>query len=164
MSSATGAMTSFSKFDPFNTTPSLGSPDLVQFSDNTPTTLVLKLMFTVLHLLSSIVYSLITLTHTIPRLFISILSWGGVITLTFNFQKVVILFALSAAAATAFIKYKYLNRYTELRETPLSKTEGLDLNPDVAVNENAGGFSNYLDEFRECFPPPLLRKGVQFHV
>lgn len=96
-----------------------------------------------------IVFWVLTLvTYHIPRWTIAILSWGGVISLEFNFIKLFLLFTALSIAINWTIKARYLNKYSKLRETPLRTDEKLDLHPDVATGTASGGINNYLDEFR----------------
>lgn len=98
-----------------------------------------------------IVFWCLTLvTYHVPRWTISILSWGGVISLEFNFVKLCLVFLALGIALNWTIKARYLNKYSKLRETPLRTDEKLDLHPDVAAEASSGGINNYLDEFCEC--------------
>lgn len=93
-------------------------------------------------------WSLTLITYHVPRWTIAVLSWGGVISLEFNFIKLFLLFLALGIAVNWTIKARYLNKYSKLRETPLRTDEKLDLHPDVAAEASSGGINNYLDEFR----------------
>nr|CRX79253.1 hypothetical protein ls5931a1_00061 [Leucosporidium scottii] len=103
-------------------------------------------------------------TLTLPRWAFFVLSWGATVTLQLNFTKVAISLALGATVLSYVWKVRYLNRYTTLKEPPLTKDEGFDLyeptrrfehtliarfhrHPDLATDQAPSGFHNYLDEF-----------------
>lgn len=94
-------------------------------------------------------WALTLVTYHVPRWTIAILSWGGVISLEFNFIKLFLVFLAVGIAINWTIKARYLNKYSKLRETPLRTDEKLDLHPDVAAEASSGGINNYLDEFCE---------------
>lgn len=97
-----------------------------------------------------VAFWLLTLiTYHIPRWTLAVLSWGGVISLEFNAVKLFLLFVGFSIGLNWYIKVQFLNKYTELKETPLRTDEKLDLHPDVATESSTGGISNYLDEFCE---------------
>ena len=56
----------------------------------------------------------------------------------------------SAVALNYFIRFRYLNKYTELNEVPLVKADAQELHPDVNTPETAPAFHNYLDEFLQA--------------
>ncbi|THV06596.1 patatin-domain-containing protein [Dendrothele bispora CBS 962.96] len=86
-------------------------------------------------------------TITIPRLIYSILSYS--LTLTLNFWSFAIIFTLSAVALNYWIRFRYLNDYTQLKEPPLVKPDATELHPDVNT-EPAPSFHNYLDDFLQA--------------
>ena len=64
---------------------------------------------------------------TLPRWAFLVLSWGATVTLQLNFTKVAIFLFFATTVLSYAWKVKYLNRYTTLKEPPLSKDEGFDL-------------------------------------
>lgn len=60
------------------------------------------------------------------------------------------MFVLSLVALNYFIRFRYLNKYTELNEVPLVKADAQELHPDVNTPEAAPAFHNYLDEFLQA--------------
>ncbi|SJL06088.1 related to Lysophospholipase NTE1 [Armillaria ostoyae] len=84
-------------------------------------------------------------TITVPRLIYAILSYS--MTLTLNFWSFAIMFALSAVALNYWIRFRYLNDYTQLKEPPLVKPDATELHPDV---NTAPTFHNYLDDFLQA--------------
>ncbi|GAA99008.1 uncharacterized protein L969DRAFT_100884 [Mixia osmundae IAM 14324] len=96
---------------------------------------------------SAIVWLLHLATIRLPRTIFATVHWGTVVTLEFDFAKLVMLIFLSLTLLSFYVKYKYLNRYTKLREAPLTRDDGFDLHPDVATEQAESGFKNYLDEF-----------------
>lgn len=105
----------------------------------------------VLAFVSRLLLWIITLiTYRIPKLAITLLQWTGVLNLTLEFTavKIILLLVALVVAISTFVKIKYLNRYTTLKEVPLAKDAKFDLHPDVATEEAQGnGYNNYLDEF-----------------
>lgn len=57
---------------------------------------------------------------------------------------------LSAVALNYFIRFRYLNVYTTLKEAPLPKSDAKELHPDVNTTEGPLNFHNYLDDFLEA--------------
>ncbi|PBK76899.1 patatin-domain-containing protein [Armillaria solidipes] len=86
-------------------------------------------------------------TITVPRLIYAILSYS--MTLTLNFWSFAIMFALSAVALNYWIRFRYLNDYTQLKEPPLVKPDATELHPDVNTDP-APTFHNYLDDFLQA--------------
>lgn len=60
------------------------------------------------------------------------------------------LFCLCAVALNYWIRFRYLNTYTQLKEPPLLKTDAQELHPDVNTTETPPAFHNYLDEFLQA--------------
>ncbi|KAH8119991.1 patatin-domain-containing protein [Phellopilus nigrolimitatus] len=87
-------------------------------------------------------------TISVPRFIYAILSYS--LTFTLNFWSFVIIFVLSAVALNYFIRFRYLNVYTTLKEPPLVKTDAKELHPDVNTTETPPNFHNYLDDFLEA--------------
>ncbi len=48
-----------------------------------------------------------------------------------NFWSFAILFGVSAVALNYWIRFRYLNDYTQLKEPPLVKPDATELHPDV---------------------------------
>ena len=67
-----------------------------------------------------------------------------------NFWSFAIIFVLSLIALNYWIRFRYLNTYTKLKEPPLVKTDAQELHPDVNTPETAPTFHNYLDEFLQA--------------
>lgn len=57
------------------------------------------------------------------------------------------IFVLSLIGASYFIRYRFLNKYAELKELPLGKPDVTELHPDVQGEEEPTTFHGYLDEF-----------------
>ncbi|KAI0347985.1 patatin-domain-containing protein [Trametopsis cervina] len=87
-------------------------------------------------------------TISVPRFIYAILSYS--MTLTLNFWSFAVMFTLSLVALNYFIRFRYLNKYTELNEVPLVKADAKELHPDVNPPEAAPAFHNYLDEFLQA--------------
>jgi hypothetical protein len=60
------------------------------------------------------------------------------------------LFCLCAVALNYWIRFRYLNTYTQLKEPPLLKADAQELHPDVNTTETPPAFHNYLDEFLQA--------------
>ena len=60
------------------------------------------------------------------------------------------MFGLSLVALNYWIRFRYLNKYTQLKEPPLVKADAQELHPDVNTPEQAPAFHNYLDEFLQA--------------
>lgn len=56
----------------------------------------------------------------------------------------------SAVALNYFIRFRYLEVYTTLKEPPLVKSDAKELHPDVNTTEPPPNFHNYLDDFLEA--------------
>lgn len=105
-------------------------------------------------------------TITVPTLIYSILSYSMTLTvrslpmsghhpltmlvLQLNFWSFAIIFVLLAIALNYWIRFRYLNTYTKLKEPPLLKADAQELNPDVNTPEQMPAFHNYLDEFLQA--------------
>ncbi|KAF8624239.1 hypothetical protein AX15_005999 [Amanita polypyramis BW_CC] len=86
-------------------------------------------------------------TITIPRYIYAILSYS--ITLTLDFWNFVVIFILSIVVLNYWIRFRYLNDYTQLKEPPLIKPDATELHPDVNT-EPPPNFHNYLDDFLQA--------------
>ncbi|KAJ7201315.1 hypothetical protein GGX14DRAFT_552016 [Mycena pura] len=86
-------------------------------------------------------------TITTPRYIYAILSYS--MTLTLNFWSFALLFLLSAVALNYWIRFRYLNDYTQLKEPPLVKPDANELHPDVNTDPPPS-FHNYLDDFLQA--------------
>lgn len=49
-----------------------------------------------------------------------------------------------------WIRFRYLNQYTQLKEPPLPKVDAQELHPDVNTPDQPPDFHNYLDEFLQA--------------
>ncbi|PWN33251.1 patatin-domain-containing protein [Meira miltonrushii] len=88
---------------------------------------------------------------TVPSTVYAILHYS--FTLQLNFPSLFFLFISLLVAGFIWMRYRYLNRYERLREEPLVKDEGFNLNPDVARgsdDNDRGNFHNYLDDFLQA--------------
>lgn len=89
---------------------------------------IVRLAYFILSWAISISAALATFaTLTIPRYAYAILSWGATFTLRLDFTKVAVTLLVGGTALSYFWKVRYLNRYTSLKEPPLTKDEGFDL-------------------------------------
>lgn len=90
-------------------------------------------------------------TITLPSLVYTILHYS--LTLQLNFPSLALLFLTSLVSAFIWLRYRHLNKYERLREVPLARDEGFNLNPDVAsagADNDRGSFHNYLDDFLQA--------------
>ncbi|OCH95670.1 patatin-domain-containing protein [Obba rivulosa] len=87
-------------------------------------------------------------TITIPKYIYAILSYS--MTLTLNFWSFAIIFVLSCVALNYWIRFRYLNTYTRLKEPPLVKADAQELHPDVNSPGQLPTLHNYLDEFLQA--------------
>ncbi|TKY84897.1 hypothetical protein EX895_005977 [Sporisorium graminicola] len=90
-------------------------------------------------------------TITLPSLVYTILHYS--LTLQLNFPSLALLFLTSLVSAFIWLRYRHLNKYERLREVPLTRDEGFNLNPDVASaggDNDRGSFHNYLDDFLQA--------------
>ncbi|KAI0778777.1 patatin-domain-containing protein [Trametes elegans] len=87
-------------------------------------------------------------TISVPKFIYAVLSYS--MTLTLNFWSFALLFVAFAVALNYWIRYRYLNKYTQLKEPPLVKADAQELHPDVNTPEQPPAFHNYLDEFLQA--------------
>ncbi|SPO22455.1 related to NTE1 - Serine esterase [Ustilago trichophora] len=90
-------------------------------------------------------------TITVPSLVYTVLHYS--LTLQLNFPSLALLFLTSLVSAFIWLRYRHLNKYERLREVPLTRDEGFNLNPDVASaggDNDRGSFHNYLDDFLQA--------------
>ncbi|KAH9837348.1 patatin-domain-containing protein [Rhodofomes roseus] len=114
-----------------------------------PVLMLLSAAFWVILWMLSWVKALVAfVTITVPTLIYAILSYS--MTLTLNFWSFAIMFVLFAIALNYWIRFRYLNTYTKLKEAPLLKADAQELNPDVNTPEQMPTFHNYLDEFLQA--------------
>ncbi|EMD42300.1 hypothetical protein CERSUDRAFT_110821 [Gelatoporia subvermispora B] len=129
--------------DPPHVTPAAAS------NDGHPLILFLSAFFWVILWVLSCAKALIAFaTITIPKYIYAILSYS--MTLTLNFWSFAVIFALSCVALNYWIRFRYLNTYTKLKEPPLLKADAQELHPDVNTPEQLPTFHNYLDEFLQA--------------
>ena len=67
-----------------------------------------------------------------------------------NFWSFAVLFLACAVAVNYWIRFRYLNKYTQLKEPPLVKADAQELHPDVNTPDQPPTFHNYLDEFLQA--------------
>lgn len=60
------------------------------------------------------------------------------------------MFALSAVAFNYWLRFRYLNVYSEFQEPPLVKSDAQELHPDVNLPDAPPTFHNYLDDFLQA--------------
>ncbi|KAF8433521.1 hypothetical protein L210DRAFT_3763514 [Boletus edulis BED1] len=120
-----------------------------EFDGRHPLLSLLSACFWVTLWMLSWVKSLITfVTISVPRLIYFVLSYS--MTLTLNFWSFAFLFAASAVALNYWIRLRYLNTYSQLKEPPLVKPDVNALHPDVNTTEQPPAFHNYLDDFLQA--------------
>ncbi|KAF9024101.1 patatin-domain-containing protein [Hymenopellis radicata] len=110
--------------------------------------LVSACFWVILWLLSWLKALVAFVTISVPRFIYAILSYS--MTLTLNFWSFAILFGVSAVALNYWIRFRYLNDYTQLKEPPLVKPDATELHPDVNTPDPPPTFHNYLDEFLQA--------------
>ncbi|KIY73513.1 patatin-domain-containing protein [Cylindrobasidium torrendii FP15055 ss-10] len=110
--------------------------------------LVSACFWVILWILSWVKALVAFVTITIPRLIYAALSYS--FTLTLNFWSFAIIFVASLVALNYWIRFKYLNDYTQLKEPPLVKPDATELHPDVNTPEAPPSFHNYLDDFLQA--------------
>ncbi|KAI0756290.1 patatin-domain-containing protein [Daedaleopsis nitida] len=120
-----------------------------QAQETHPLILFLSAFFwVVLWLLSRAKALVAFITISVPRFIYSVLSYS--MTLTLNFWSFALLFLALAVALNYWIRFRYLNTYTRLKEPPLVKADAQELHPDVNTPEQPPTFHNYLDEFLQA--------------
>ncbi|KAH9897805.1 patatin-domain-containing protein [Cubamyces lactineus] len=118
-------------------------------NDRHPLILLLSAFFWVILWMLSWVKALVAFaTISVPKFIYSVLSYS--MTLTLNFWSFALLFAAFAVALNYWIRFRYLNKYTQLKEPPLVKADAQELHPDVNTPEQQPAFHNYLDEFLQA--------------
>lgn len=60
------------------------------------------------------------------------------------------MFVLSAIAFNYWLRFHYLNIYSEFQEPPLVKSDAQELHPDVNLPDAPPTFHNYLDDFLQA--------------
>ncbi|TFK41896.1 hypothetical protein BDQ12DRAFT_677345 [Crucibulum laeve] len=127
----------------------MDSDALTESIDRHPLVSLVSACFWVILWLLSWTKSLIAFaTITIPRYIYAILSYS--MTLTLGFWNFAVLFVLSAVVVNYWIRFRYLNDYTQLKEPPLVKPDVNELHPDVNAAEPPPTFHNYLDDFLQA--------------
>ncbi|KAJ3978131.1 hypothetical protein EV361DRAFT_875341 [Lentinula raphanica] len=117
-------------------------------NDRHPLVLLVSACFWVIMWILSWAKSLVTfVTITIPTMIYFILSYS--MTLTLNFWSFALIFTLFAIVLNYWIRFRYLNDYTQLKEPPLVKPDANELHPDVNT-EPPPSFHNYLDDFLQA--------------
>lgn len=61
-----------------------------------------------------------------------------------------LLFILCAVVINYWIRARYLNSYSQLKEPPIVKENAQELHPDVNTHDSTPAFHNYLDEFLQA--------------
>ncbi|KAI6048040.1 hypothetical protein EDC04DRAFT_2864170 [Pisolithus marmoratus] len=104
-------------------------PSLPEYDGRHPLISLLSACFWVLLWMLTWARSLIAFsTITLPRFIYFVLSYS--MTLTLNFWSFAIMFLASAVALNYWIRFRYLNIYSQLREPPLVKPDVNALHPD----------------------------------
>jgi hypothetical protein len=60
------------------------------------------------------------------------------------------MFVLAAMAFNYWLRFRYLNVYSEFQEPPLVKSDAQELHPDVNSPDPPATFHNYLDDFLQA--------------
>lgn len=60
------------------------------------------------------------------------------------------MFVASGVALNYWIRFRYLNNYSQLKEPPLHKPDANELHPDINSPDPAPVFHNYLDDFLQA--------------
>ena len=60
------------------------------------------------------------------------------------------MFVLVAVAFNCWLRFRYLNVYSEFQEPPLVKSDAQELHPDVNSPDPPTTFHNYLDDFLQA--------------
>lgn len=60
------------------------------------------------------------------------------------------MFVASGVALNYWLRFRYFNNYSQLKEPPLSKPDANELHPDVNSPNPAPVFHNYLDDFLQA--------------
>ncbi|KAJ9102995.1 hypothetical protein QFC19_004553 [Naganishia cerealis] len=110
--------------------------------------LAAALIRAILYLLNVVRLLVAFVTITIPTYVVRILGYS--LTLRLDFTKLLILFALAGCVVFFWIRYRYLNKYSELKEVPLAPPDPHLLNPLLSLPDDYSRptpFHNYLDEF-----------------
>ncbi|KAG6332336.1 hypothetical protein ID866_6754 [Astraeus odoratus] len=127
----------------------LPSSGLPEYDGRHPLISLLSACFWVMLWILSWARSLIAFaTITIPRFIYFVLSYS--MTLTLNFWSFAIIFFASAVGLNYWIRFRYLNTYSQLREPPLVKPDVNALHPDVNTTDPPPSFHNYLDDFLQA--------------
>ena len=67
-----------------------------------------------------------------------------------NFWSFAIMFVLAAVVFNYWLRFRYLNVYSEFQEPPLVKSDAQELHPDVNTPDPPAAFHNYLDDFLQA--------------
>ncbi|KAJ7070555.1 hypothetical protein C8F01DRAFT_1013282 [Mycena amicta] len=124
------------------------APEPSSASSHPLVTLVSASFWVILWALSWVKSLVAFATITVPRYIYGILSYS--MTLTLNFWSFAALFLISAVALNYWIRFRYLNDYTQLKEPPLVKPDANELHPDVNTADPPPNFHNYLDDFLQA--------------
>ncbi|KAM0746509.1 patatin-domain-containing protein [Meredithblackwellia eburnea MCA 4105] len=127
--------------------PGVGIPTLWEDLNTTTHSLLRLLKFLITWCISISSQIVAFATLSLPRYLYSVLYWGTTFTLQLNFTRLFVLLIIGGTILSYIWKVRYLNRYTTLKEAPLTPDEGFDLHPDLATDQSGPGFHNYLDEF-----------------
>lgn len=126
----------------------MDSEVLTESIDRHPLVSLVSASFWVILWLLSWAKSLVAFaTITVPRLLYAVLSYS--MTLTLGFWNFAVFFGVSAVALNYWIRFRYLNDYTQLKEPPLVKPDINELHPDVNTDPPSS-FHNYLDDFLQA--------------
>ncbi|KAJ2993644.1 hypothetical protein NUW58_g1777 [Xylaria curta] len=108
--------------------------------------LVARLILSILHILSTILYwSLKLTTISVPTLLFTLFSTS--LTVTMNATTLALILFLMFSGVTWVVRYRYLNMYSRLPPEPQRKEPELDLFAGTHDEGVKPGMSNYLDEF-----------------
>ncbi|KAJ8518792.1 hypothetical protein ONZ45_g4175 [Pleurotus djamor] len=121
------------------------------YSDRHPLLSLVSASFWVILWLLSWAKSLIAFaTITVPRWIYAVLSWS--MTLTLNFWSFSIILFACAIALNYWIRFRYLNDYMQLKESPLGKPDATELHPDVNTDQPKGfaRLATFYDDFLQA--------------
>lgn len=104
-----------------------------------------RLMLGLLHLVSTVLYSVLKLTTiSLPTILFTLFS--TTLTVTMSATTLMLIVGAIFSGISWFVRYRYLNMYARLPPEPQRKEPDVDLFPDTH-DEVKSGLSSYLDEF-----------------
>ncbi|KAI0970344.1 patatin-like phospholipase [Xylaria arbuscula] len=111
--------------------------------------LIARLLLSILHVLSAILYwSLKLTTISVPTLLFTFFSTS--LTVTMNATTLALILFLMFSGVTWVVRYRYLNMYSRLPPEPQRKEPELDPFAGAREESAKAGLSNYVDEFLDA--------------